>query len=538
MTGLRLNEDWDYRLSLNYRDQNSNIGKSNKTFASGFDMPVNNRFSVGEFVINNNSINSSLNTFNLMLSGAYRITRRNDNRYDRHNLSVGLQAGLLQQSANQNNFLYDSQYSSTSLSGFDASLPSGENLTKTNTFNFDANMGVYYKFVDKNKKYAPFGGFSIYHLTRPNQSYTPMYSAIPMRFTLQGGCLYTINETFSVLPQFLYMDQANVKNINIGVLGYEKIRCTDYQIMLGAAWRNTDAVIIHAGLKYKTYNFRVSYDIATNYLKQYGNRGIELSLVLTFKKKISKQDLVATLIINPDTSLHLKTPVTLPLPEMKNPPKLDTTSAKPINKDSAATLIKSKKSLPKTTPSTINDSAKNGTVDSSVILLKPKKTLPVVLPKVKDSAKSGIPVKPFARDSSSTSATSEKIILTPTIVKDSAKSSFNTNPIILDSTATLSQPEKKGLSPLSAPVRDSAKSSFNTKSIILDSTATLSQSEKTVPPTLSIKKDSTKLTFPPFDSTAILKKNNGALPASLQPNKLLKSKNARYLFPAYRFWTK
>ena len=173
-----------------------------------------------------------------------------------------------------------------------------------------------------------------------------------------------------------------------------------------------------------------------------------------------------------------------------------------------------------------------------LILLKPKKTLPVVLPKVKDSAKSGIPVKPFARDSSSTSATSEKIILTPTIVKDSAKSSFNTNPIILDSTATLSQPEKKGLSPLSAPVRDSAKSSFNTKSIILDSTATLSQSEKTVPPTLSIKKDSTKLTFPPFDSTAILKKNNGALPASLQPNKLLKSKNARYLFPAYRFWTK
>ena len=67
MTGLRLNDDWDYRFTLNYRGQKGNAGKSNKTFACGFDMPFNNKFSFGQFIINNNSFNGAVNTFNFML---------------------------------------------------------------------------------------------------------------------------------------------------------------------------------------------------------------------------------------------------------------------------------------------------------------------------------------------------------------------------------------------------------------------------------------------------------------------------------------
>ena len=196
-----------------------------------------------------------------------------------------MQAGLLQQSFSQNNFVFASQYSSTSSSGFDATLPSGENFTKTNTFNFDANMGAYYRFIDKDKKYSPFAGFSIYHLTRPDQSYTATYSQTPMRYTLQGGCLFTINEAFSLLPQFLYMNQAKVENLNIGIMSFEKIRNTNYQPMLGVAWRTNNAVIVQVGLKYKTAVVRISYDINTYYLNQYGNQAVELSMMYTFKKR-------------------------------------------------------------------------------------------------------------------------------------------------------------------------------------------------------------------------------------------------------------
>ncbi len=462
MTGLRLNEDWDYRLSLNYRDQKGNVGKSNKIVASGFDMPFNNRFSFGEFIINNNSINSSMNAFNFMLSGAYRITHKNDNRYDRHNLSVGLQAGLLQQSYNQNNFTYDSQYSSTSLNGFDASLPNGESFTKTNTFNFDANIGMYYRFVDKHKKYSPFGGFSVYHLTRPNQSYSSAYAGTPIRFSLQGGCLYTINETFSILPQFLYMNQANVQSLNIGMMGYEKIRCTDYQIMLGVAWRNTDAVILQAGLKYKTYNFRVSYDIATNYLKQFGNRGVEVSLVCTFRKKVVSPDLTAVLIISPDTTVRFKTPVKISLPELTDSVKPLIIPTKPIGSDSSVMSIQPKKSLAR-----LNDSvtfiipAKPIRQDSSAIFNLPTKPLQ----KAKDSVKSITSVNSISQDSSKIIVESKK---NSPILADSLLSNHN-KLIFVDSTELFNKLKVKPLKNST----DSVTPAIASNAVISDSLATI-----------------------------------------------------------------
>lgn len=360
LTGLRLNEDWNYRFNLNYREQRSNSGGSYKTVASGFDMPLDKRFSIGEFVINNKGVNSGINTFNLMLSGAYKIIHSNPNGNDRHNLSVGLQVGLLQRSLNNGNFVYDAQYSPSASNGFDANLPSEENFVRQSTFNFDMNMGVYYRFVDKNKKYSPFGGFSIYHLSQPNQAYTDINSQTPMRFTLHGGCAYTINEEISILPQFMYMNQAKAHELNIGIMGFDKIRCTDYQPMLGLSWRVQNAVTAHLGLKYKTYTFRVSYDIYTYYLKQYGNRGLELSFVFTPKKLKSTPDLIAVLLINPETTVI---------------PVDSSTKILPIIKDSATSV------LPK---EIIHDTIKSViSVDSSI------KQLPII----KDSATSVLPKK-------------------------------------------------------------------------------------------------------------------------------------------------
>jgi len=106
-----------------------------------------------------------------------------------------------------------------------------------------------------------------------------------MRYKLQGGCLFTVTEAFTVLPQFLYMSQAKVQNFNIGIMSFEKIRNTNYQLMLGVAWRTNNAVIVQAGLKYTTAIVRISYDINTYYLNQYGNQAVELSMMYTFKKK-------------------------------------------------------------------------------------------------------------------------------------------------------------------------------------------------------------------------------------------------------------
>ncbi len=450
LTGLRLNEDWNYRFNLNYREQKGNyLGRSNRIFAAGFDKPYNNKFSFGEFIINNNSINSSLNTLNCMLSGAYKVTHKDGAGFDRHNISVGLQAGLLQKSFNNGNFVYDSQYSSSSPSGFDANLPSGENFSRQSTFHFDMNMGVYYRFIDKNKKYSPFGGFSIYHLTQPNQSITDINSQTPMRFTLHGGCFYTINEAISVLPQFMYMNQAKASELNIGAMVYDKIRCTDYQPMLGFAWRRNDAIVIHLGLKYKTYNVRVSYDINTYYLKQYGNRGMEVSFIYTPMKRRSNVDMVATLIILPDSAV--------------------------VPMDTAKSLMPV---LP-----TVNDSAKSIVQKPTYILIHdtifiPVKTVIQNSPGIKDSAKTVVPETFITPD---TSAMSGKILMPGSVViKDTTRSIVNiTNITIIDSIITRTSLAE----PVSPSVKDTSVSNGLAKTNALvteDSTKAITEKFKNV----------------------------------------------------------
>jgi type IX secretion system PorP/SprF family membrane protein len=286
LTGMRMNEDWVCRANINYREQWKNfLPAPATTVAAGFDMPINQKFSVGQYVIDNKGLNNSFNTFNIMLSGSYKVTHKDvDNPHD---ISVGLQLGLLQKSYNPGNFVYDSQYSPSSSGSFDQGLPSGENYGKENLFNFDANMGIYYRFADKDKAYSPFGGFSIYHLTNPNESFTGGISKTPMRFTFHGGCDYKVSDEFRMLPQFLYMNQANANELNIGIIGFYKIKDTNYEPMLGIAWRNKDALVFHFGLKQKNSMVRISYDMNNSYLQQYSNGkgGLELSIIYMPKKK-------------------------------------------------------------------------------------------------------------------------------------------------------------------------------------------------------------------------------------------------------------
>ena len=162
LTGLRANEDWDYRLNANYRQQWDKFTKKPfVTSAVGFDLPVSSKFSLGEFVANNQGAGGAINTLNVMSSVAYSITGKNSGG-DVQNLSVGFQLGFLQKSLNPANLVFDSQYSASDPDVFDSHLPSGENFSQTIMFNLDANFGVCYKYSGVDCRFAPFIGFSIY----------------------------------------------------------------------------------------------------------------------------------------------------------------------------------------------------------------------------------------------------------------------------------------------------------------------------------------------------------------------------------------
>lgn len=286
LTGMYALDKVDYKIYVDTRSQWRSLGvKPYFTTFLAYDMPYEikgKKVGLGAYFINNRTGPGNFNTTGFMLSGAYDIL--NDKAYGKHYLTTGLQLGLFYKAFNAERLTYDVQYS-PSLDGgsFDQNLTSGENESNSLSITrFDANFGLFYKFVDILEKYHPFVGFSMSHLTMPKESFVGANSRLPIKFMVNAGCDFTVTEELDLTPRFLYMNQAKANEINAGLIATYKITDAGTRALLGVDYRHQDAVIIHVGLKQETYNLRFSYDINTSYLRNYTNsRGAwEITLVI------------------------------------------------------------------------------------------------------------------------------------------------------------------------------------------------------------------------------------------------------------------
>lgn len=280
-TGMNFSDKSDYRINANYRSQwKSVIPKPYTTVSIGGDF-IHKRFGLGGLIVSNRSGNGNLNTLNALLSGAYKIT---NDPSGKHNLSVGIQLGIIQRNFNPSELYFDNQYSADK-GTFDSGISNGENFNKTNIVRFDAGLGISYAKRDSTDKVNAFGGFSVFHLNRPNESFTSEKYTLPMRFVLYGGINIKINAKVFVAPNLLLMYQAQAREINPGAMVYYNMKAP-YFLIAGVNYRNKDAIIIHLGLKHKSNTYRLSYDINSSSLNAYSNgRGaIEFSVIYYGKK--------------------------------------------------------------------------------------------------------------------------------------------------------------------------------------------------------------------------------------------------------------
>lgn len=290
LIGERLFENKGIQFSANYRDQIGNYSKgagSFKTYAVGLDLPVSPKFALGQYVLNNKSVDGAFNTLNIMLTGAYNVIHKKEDTQDKHNLSIGVQLGLLNQNIYPENFTFDSQYSTLVADGFDRNLPTGENFAQTNFYRFNANTGLYYRYRATNEKLIAYGGASLYNITRPNQSVFDAMSKLPFRWNFHAGAFYKASERITLNPTLLYITQAAAQEFNYGILLHYQLNKTGQFTsapIVGLSVRNKNAFILHAGLKANGNIFRVSYCfVNSSDLKTYRNKGLEFSLVYTFK---------------------------------------------------------------------------------------------------------------------------------------------------------------------------------------------------------------------------------------------------------------
>jgi type IX secretion system PorP/SprF family membrane protein len=211
------------------------------------------------------------------------------NLYKKHVLTVGLQMGLFYRTTNPNALNYDVQYTYADGGTFDQRIPNNEVYNSVSIVRFDANYGIYYKFLDTRKKYHPYAGLSLSHFTRPKESLTGADSRMPLKWSMQGGCDLLLNDKIEITPRALYLLQSKASDLSAGVLMTYLLNEDETRLLAAFDYRVNDAVIFSLGLKTYKYAIRLSYDFNTSYLKKYtrGRGGLELSLVYNGRKKRS-----------------------------------------------------------------------------------------------------------------------------------------------------------------------------------------------------------------------------------------------------------
>lgn len=283
-TGMYRNGD--IRAVAQFRSQWGALNSSLTTTAFAVDLPFNKRWGYGAYIMNSDEA-KTFNAFTFIASGAYQITQTNQKK---HKLTVGLQTGFSFKSLRESELIYDNQYIN---GNFDPDMPTGETFDKASIFIPEVNIGFNYASIYKRQKINPFAGLAVFHCTNPKESfYGSTDSRLPLRYNFYGGTRIKIIDEFILSPRILVMRQTNAMEINAGLSGDYTFERNKITITGGTFFRAKDAIIIIAGINYKNFIYRLSYDINFSSLRTYSHSrgGLEFSLILINRKRFSSKN--------------------------------------------------------------------------------------------------------------------------------------------------------------------------------------------------------------------------------------------------------
>lgn len=141
LTGMY--ENAEFRMACNVRSQWNSLSSNFLTTAFGYDLSMQRRFGAGLY-LNNYNMAGIMNNFQIGLAGAYNVSDPKAN----HTLSTGVHLGLMYKKVNDQNLLWDSQYSD---GYFNSDLPSGENVQRGQRLMPDVSVGLAYRSTNPRK---------------------------------------------------------------------------------------------------------------------------------------------------------------------------------------------------------------------------------------------------------------------------------------------------------------------------------------------------------------------------------------------------
>ncbi|RXK82817.1 PorP/SprF family type IX secretion system membrane protein [Filimonas effusa] len=280
--------DGDVRVSGIYRSQWGSIAPAFNTPGVAADFNATSSTAFGISALRQSAGDGGFSHTTAYGSMSFSGVRFGKNGY--HRLNLGLQAGLIQKKFDFSKATFGNQYNA--ITGYNPGT-GGETFVRGAQTNFDAGAGALYFDATPGKKMNLFAGFSVAHLTRPNDRFIDgsEEAKLAMRYNFHAGVRIMLSDRASITPNALYMKQGEATEKMLGAY----VQCqaapgTD--VMIGANCRFGDALSPFVGVNYNNWVLGASYDINTSDLGKIakGANSFEISLSTVIRRKVKTEE--------------------------------------------------------------------------------------------------------------------------------------------------------------------------------------------------------------------------------------------------------
>ncbi len=281
--GLAGVNEGDFRANAVYRTQWNQVMTPYNTMGLSADIVTPKNLNFGINILDQSAGDGGYHYQHAYLTIAYSGVRFGED--GNQQVTFGIQVGALARKFDPSRFQFGDQWNS--ISGYDASVSSADQLRRTSSSDLDMGAGFSYADARENRAMKGFGGFSVFHLNRPQDPFVTQSVAqqLPLRLVMHGGVQWTLSERVQLTPQFLLQKQGTAFEKMAGVAVRLPAAATT-DLIAGVNYRFNEALVPYLGIGHKQFLFGFSYDIAAGELgKQVpGTSSFEFSLSYSGRK--------------------------------------------------------------------------------------------------------------------------------------------------------------------------------------------------------------------------------------------------------------
>ncbi len=275
--------DGDYRIGINYRNQWASVTNNPyKTMSAFGDAQLfGDRFENGWVGVGGALLRDAAGSGNLTSTRAFGSVAYHQQLGLGSLLSAGFNVGWVNKRVDFAKLTFDNQWNGKF---FDLTAASGETVNTNQINYFSLQAGLNYAYFPNENTYLN-AGVSVSNINRPKESFSAtdvIDTRIARRYTLFLNGSFRASDAWIVNPNIYISRMSTAMEYVAGVNAQRDLSGDgNTQLIVGAYYRVSDAIVPMVGFQQNGYRLTFSYDATTSSLSKYNaTRGAyEVSIV-------------------------------------------------------------------------------------------------------------------------------------------------------------------------------------------------------------------------------------------------------------------